>query len=181
MNRFILILASLTFLLAAPALLAEPDGDHELVGTVTAMTDTMLTIETIQGQQVSFEITAKSLLPDALSVGDKVSVNHRRSSEGSEVHEDLHPITEVLIADDVDLDLNNDVDVDLDTESEMSATVEVESDLDTQVQVEMDDPVQYEPTPQRYERLPQTASPLAALALVGLTALGSAVFVRRNS
>jgi hypothetical protein len=123
-TRWITTLAILT-LLVAPAALAQ--GDQEIRGTVTAKDPATLTIETEQGQTVSFEITEHSLLPEELSIGDKVAVHHRVSTGDS----NLQPITEVLIAD-------------------------------------------------QLEALPQTASPLAALALIGFTAMATATGLRRR-
>lgn len=117
---------ALLALLFAPAALAQ-DG-QKIRGTVTARDESTLTIETAKGQVVSFEITEQSLLPEELSIGDKVSVHHRvGTGDGG-----LQPITEVLIADELEV-------------------------------------------------LPQTASPLAGLALIGLAALGGASGLRRQS
>lgn len=123
-RRWTTIIALLT-LLIAPAALAQ--SDQEIRGTVTAMDETTLTIETVKGQVVSFAINEQSLLPEDLSVGDKVSVHHLASTGD----DGLQPITKVLIADELAV-------------------------------------------------LPQTASPMAALALIGLAALGGAAGLRHK-
>jgi hypothetical protein len=116
---------ALLVLLFAPVALAQ---DHqEIRGTVTAKTESTLTIETVKGQLVSFGIIEQSLLPPNLSVGDKVAIHHHVGvGDGG-----LQPITEVLIADE-------------------------------------------------FQTLPQTASPLAALAVAGLASLLGARGLRRR-
>ena len=130
MNRRWTTILSLLALLVAPAALAQ---DLETRGTLTAKDETTLTIETVKGQVVSFEIDEHSLLPEELSVGDTIAVHHRAGTGES----DLRAITEVLVADKFTTTSSDEV-------------------------------------------LPHTASPLAALAMLGLAAAGSAAGLRRR-
>ncbi len=131
MSRQWTTLIALFALVFAPAALAQ--GNHEIIGTVTAKDATTLTITTEKNQTVSFEITEHSLLPESLSIGDKVSIEHLAGTND----DGLQPILEVQIADEVELGTESDV-------------------------------------------LPQTASPLAALAVVGLASLLGAAGLRRR-
>jgi LPXTG-motif cell wall-anchored protein len=133
MSRRWTTIFTLLALAFAPAVLAQ--SDHEVIGTVTAKDATTLTLTTEQNQTVSFQITEQSLLPETLSIGDKVSVHHLVSTgEGG-----LQPITEVLIADEV----------------------ESLDGADSNV-------------------LPQTASPLAALVVIGMASMAGAAGLRRK-
>jgi LPXTG-motif cell wall-anchored protein len=178
-NRLSLILTLSALLLIAPAVFAAPDGDHEIVGTVTQLTDTTVTIETTAGNLVSFQIVEQSLLPETLSVGDTVQVNHYKSDEGSPEGSNLHPITEVLIADDVTLQVNKPEPMEQD--SMQAEPMAAEPQMPAEPMQDEQEPMQYETDSQSYDTLPQTASPLAALALLGLTSLGGAFFLRRRN
>lgn len=169
------VLLALIALLIAPVAIAQEEH-REFRGTVTAQTDTMLTVESIKNEVMYFEILGQSLLPETLSVGDTVIVHH--NIEGGET--EMFPIVEVRLADDVDLPEQPVVaDVELDRNEVQVETPEVDVDLRADVdvaEVEVETREEYEPA----ARLPQTASPLAALMLTGLAALGGAATLRRR-
>jgi hypothetical protein len=162
MNKRWTTVLSLLALLVVPAALAQ---NPETRGTLTAKDGTTLTLETIQGQVVTFEITDQSLLPQELSVGDTIVVHHLAGTGDG----NLQPITEVLIAD----ELTASGSADELTASSGSADKLTASSGSADEQPAAD-------RRRRAEVLPETAGPLAALALIGLAATGGAAGLRRR-
>ena len=63
------------FLCASSAAFAAPK-DYQITGTISAMTDTTLTIMTIQKESWDIGRGADTKLPDGAKVGDKVTVHY---------------------------------------------------------------------------------------------------------
>lgn len=183
LNRTTLIVAILA-LVCSPAL-AQSTPDQTTMGKVIGMTETTLSIVTNDDRAVTFRID-EALYPDTLSVGDHVAVRHILDDK----LEGQIEATEILISEDVDpaephvhahaephahaeVEVHNQAEMEMETEVETTYEA-VETEVETTYEtVETEVETSYERT-----RLPQTATPLAGLAIAGLLSLAGAFGLR---
>lgn len=192
-----LVLMGLMLLFSA-SVLAQGSPDLTTFGTVVSKSGDNVVIETKNGL-ATFQILDTTIVPEGLSVGDRIAVRHELDNDG------IIEATEILLKNDVaetvvvqpmtetetettvyetetvaaEVDVDTDMDMDVDTTAEIDFDEpEVETDVYT-AEVDTTDEVQVVETRTYTQRsLPRTASPLPLLLLSGLAALGGGLTLR---
>jgi LPXTG-motif cell wall-anchored protein len=132
-------------------------------GKVITTSPSALVIETPTGERLNFVVDAQSVVPTGIVIGNPVAVDYTRLDDGS-----LHVSKVTLV----------------ETPSGQAALVQETEAIPAPAPVTEPAPVEPAPVADTdpydadEEALPQTASPLALLALAGFTALGGSGLVR---
>ena len=196
-TRFTLIVAMVT-LLAAPAL-AQVPPEEAIRGEIVTVDDYALTLKLNTGQHATYAIDEDTVMPENLSEGDRVAVQNLPGTgdDGLETAVEIVRVDTAETADTSDtetVDTDMTADAEMHTDTEATAAVETEEPERTGTQIAQIQPQEQQPTEEQepteeYEAsgdesgddayLPQTATPTAALLVVGLLALVGGVTIRR--
>ncbi len=84
-TRFILGVAVLLLVLAMPQFSFAGAKKYQVTGTVTALTDDMVTIQKADGEKWELDRDAKMVVKGELKVGAKVTIQYTMTAKNAEV------------------------------------------------------------------------------------------------
>lgn len=192
------ILAALALVLTVPAVAQEdlqdtrtqpdarsiaPGSGLTITGTVVEFDEKQLVLRTATGVQ-HIQIVPNTDKPVALEVGEGVSVDYNRTSQGVMIAQKIRPegelgapTTETEVRTKLETDSDRDREADIDRELHTGVEVRAEADLTTDREVETGVTASDE-TRWDDDALPATGSKLPLLALLGLLSVAAAIGVR---
>lgn len=169
------------------------DSGLTITGTVEEWNDEQLVLRTATGIQ-HIQIVPSTDRPVDFTVGENVSVDYTRTTQGVMIATEIRPegalgdadtMTEPVADETLDADVQAEADVDtnLDTMDEdvtadVDAQAGLESDFDTDVDTDLDTQADLDTDTTMDSTLPATGSELPLLALLGLLSVAAAVGVR---
>lgn len=191
------ILAAFALVLAMPAVAQQeleesrtnPDADSiapgsglTITGTVVEWNDEQLKIRTATGIE-HIQLVPRTDRPVEFEVGENVSVDYTRTSQGVMIAQKIRPQGELAEPSvepmaETEAELQAEVETDVTTEEELET--DVTTDFDTDVETTTAD-TEFERETDAFETesdLPATGSELPLLALFGLLSVAAAVGVR---
>lgn len=179
MKRLLLSLVTLVALAMAPPVFAQISQAENpylrpapplVLGTVASSTSHSVTVSTVEGEQMTFDIDSRTVMPDELVAGQRVAIEFHATESGRYLSKRISPfIGDWPVAEQQKTTVGS-----RETETREEQTAYVDRDRDAYVERAAETRTTRDEGAARYdEGMASTASVQPLLGLFGLIALGS--------